>query len=71
MALGEFIKDNQEVIDNFEERNYPDLTGAVMSFSKITDMKVPQYVYKGDEKMPFTERDPEYQKIFIAEFISG
>lgn len=70
MVLGDILEYSQEIIDNSEERYYPDLTGAVMPFSKITDKEEPQYFYEGDEKIPFTERDPEYKKIFIAEFLT-
>ncbi|MHA2008367.1 MAG: hypothetical protein ACXABO_04010 [Promethearchaeota archaeon] len=70
MALGDILRYSQEIIDNFEEKYYPDLTGVVMPFSEIKDEKDPQFIYKGEEKIPFAERDPEYQKTFIAEFLN-
>jgi len=69
MALEYSIKNVQEVIDDFEDKPYPDLSGAVILFSKINyNAKEPQYIYIGYEKLAFNERHPLYQKIFREEF---
>lgn len=69
MSSGYDLKYVQEVIDDFEEKHYPDLSDAVILFSKINLTKVePQYIYMGHEKLTFNERHPLYQKIFREEF---
>jgi len=69
ISSGYAFKYVQEVIDDFEEKHYPDLSEAVILFSKINHTKVePQYIYMGHEKLTFNERHPLYQKIFREEF---
>ncbi len=69
MALGEKIIIFREIIDQFEEEYYPDISDAVVPFSKVNPSKKSQYIYEGHEKIPFTKRHPTYQKIFIYEFL--
>jgi len=69
MSLGDKITIFREIIDQFEEEFYPDISGAVIPFSNVYTNKESQYIYDGHEKMPFTKRHPGYQKIFIYEFL--
>jgi len=43
---------------------------AVISFSKIIPAPHEEYIYTGEEKMSFSERDPVYQTLFRNEFQS-
>lgn len=43
-----------------------ELSEAVIPFS---DLKESQYIYIGCEMIPFKERHPEFQKIFLNEFL--
>ena len=70
MGLADNLRIYQEIINDFEERYYPIISGAVTPFSRFEKMREPQYIYKGDEKIPFNERHPEYQNIFITEFLT-
>jgi len=70
MALGDSFKITQEIIDNFEDTYYVDLTDAITPFSKLNNNENVLYIYFGFEKIPFKLRDPEYQEILIAEFVS-
>jgi hypothetical protein len=41
-----------------------------MPFSEPHKFEETHYIYNGDEKIPFNERDSEYQQIFKEEFLS-
>jgi len=69
MALGDKITIFLEIIDQFEEEYYPDISGAVIPFSNVGTSKESQYIYDGHEKIPFTKRHPAYQETFISEFL--
>lgn len=69
MALEEKIIIFREIIDRFEDEYYPDISDAVVPFSKVDSSQKSQYIYDGHEKIPFSERHPTYQKIFIYEFL--
>jgi hypothetical protein len=66
----EVIKINQKNINQFEENLFPDISGAVMPFSDANKFEESQYIYNGDEEIPFNERHPEYQRIFKEEFLN-
>ena len=69
MALEDKITIFQEIIDQFEDEYYPDISNAVIPFSNVSTKADFQYIYEGHEKIPFTKRHPTYQKIFIYEFL--
>ncbi len=69
MALEDKIIIFREIIDHFEDEYYPDISDAVVPFSKVFTNKESQYIYDGHEKIPFTKRDSIYQKIFVKEFL--
>lgn len=58
-----------EIIDEFEDEFYPDISAAVIPFSNVGIKKEEQYIYYGYEQIPFNKRHPTYQKIFIYEFL--
>ena len=45
-----------------------DLKRAVISFSKLSEYSTPEYIYTGQERIPFKNRHPEYQSILRNEF---
>lgn len=67
MITEDVIRIYQKSIIQFEENLYPDISGAVMPFSDVK--KFEEYIYNGDEEIPFKERHPEYQQIFKEEFL--
>ncbi|MFX1532252.1 MAG: hypothetical protein ACFFBC_14140 [Promethearchaeota archaeon] len=69
MISEDVIKIYQETIDQFEENFYPDISGAVLHLSDINKNEESDYIYNGDEEIPFNERHPEYQRIFKEEFL--
>ena len=71
MVVADDMKILLDIIDRFEEKFYPNLREAVIPFSEIVEIQYVEYIYTGDEKIPFEKRLPEYQKIFIAEFLSS
>jgi len=44
------------------------LKDLVISFTEIFGSEKPQYIYIGNEKIPFKKRHPVYQTIFKKEF---
>ena len=68
MMTEEVIKIYQQSIERLDEMLVPDISGAVMPFEESNKFKETQYIYNGDEKIPFNERDREYQQIFKEEF---
>ncbi len=42
-----------------------------MPFSSIDESTKTEYIYIGNEKIPFKERLPEYQTILIQEFFDS
>lgn len=69
MITEKVIKIYQKSIYEFEENLFPDISGAVMPFSETKKFEETQFIYNGDEEIPFNERDPEYQRIFKEEFL--
>ena len=70
MAADNIYKIVQEIFESSElpERR-TDVSRAFVPFSLVSTNKESKYIYIGSEKMPFKERDPNYQKIFIYEFL--
>ena len=69
MAVEEKISIFLEIIDQFENKFYPDISEAVVPFSSVGNKEECKYIYHGHERIPFNERHPTYQKIFIREFL--
>ncbi|MFX1379918.1 MAG: hypothetical protein ACFFA4_12585 [Promethearchaeota archaeon] len=47
------------------------LAEIVIPFSEFGESKKDQDLYEGTEKMPFSERDPQYKEILKDEFALG
>jgi len=69
MMTEEVIKIYQKSIERLDELLIPDISGALMPFPESNQFEETQYIYNGDEKIPFNERDSEYQQIFKGEFL--
>ena len=69
MISEDTMKIYQENIIQVEENFYPDISGAVLHLSDLNKNEESEYIYNGDEKIPFNERHPEYQRIFKEEFL--
>lgn len=69
MMTEEVIKIYQKSIERLDEMLVPDISGAVMPFEESNKFEETKYFYNGDEKIPFNERDSEYQQIFKDEFL--
>jgi len=48
-----------------------DYSKAFISFSNVDGYANSEHIYIGTEEIPFKERHPEYQKLFIYEFLTG
>ncbi|MFX1278266.1 MAG: hypothetical protein ACFFA3_02545 [Promethearchaeota archaeon] len=68
MLTEDVIKIYQQSIERLDEIVIPNISGAVMSFHN-SDKFEEKYIYTGEEKIPFNERDSEYQQIFKDEFL--
>ena len=56
-----------EIYEMPSEREH-DFSRAIIPFSKIFKSYKPSDIYSGREKIPFSERDPEYKMILRQEF---
>jgi len=54
-----------EVVEKF-----PDISRLVVPFSIAFKKLNPPDIYKGEELIPFVERDLEFKEIFIQEFLT-
>lgn len=50
-----------------KEEEYFDLRRAIIPFS-LFFLKDEQFIYEGNEKIPFSKRDPLYKTILLQEF---
>lgn len=46
-----------------------DYSKGFIPFSNINEFGNAKYIYFGNEKIPFKNRPPEYQELFINEFL--
>ncbi|MFX1376967.1 MAG: hypothetical protein ACFFA0_14270 [Promethearchaeota archaeon] len=69
MITEEVIRIFKRSNERLEEMLVPDISGALMSYSNSNKFEENQYIYTGEEKIPFNERDTEYQQIFKDEFL--
>jgi len=61
----------QERFEPTDQQLILDYSKAFTSFSNIDKSNNSQYIYMGNERIPFKERHPKYQYIFIIEFLEG
>ncbi|MHA1988486.1 MAG: hypothetical protein ACW98D_17790 [Promethearchaeota archaeon] len=71
MAIEEEYSIFLEIIEQFENQYYPDISEAVVPFSDLGYKDESEYIYHGHERIPFNERHPTYRKIFIREFLTA
>jgi hypothetical protein len=69
MLSKDVFKIYQQSLERLDEIIVPNISDAVMPFSDSSKFEVEQYIYTGEEKIPFNERNPDYQKIFKDEFL--
>jgi hypothetical protein len=68
MASDNIYKIVQEIFRFSEQDPTSDISTVSVSFSNVGNTIVHNYIYFGNEKIPFNNRHPEYQKIFMNEF---
>ncbi len=61
----------QEKFEPTDQQLILDYSKVFISFSNTAESANSQYIYMGNEKIQFKERHPQYQYIFIAEFLEG
>ena len=69
MIAKDFFKIYQEFFEPTDQQTILDYSRAFIPFSSINEPSSSKYIYFGNEKIPFKERHPEYQKLFIYEFL--
>ena len=70
MGVGFFYKifyDNYLKLNSLE--NYPNISTLIIPFSEIIGNKSTPDIYKGNELIPFKEKDSKFKKILINEFL--
>jgi hypothetical protein len=67
MMTEEVLKIYQKSIERLDDILVPDISGALMPFEETNQFE--EYIYNGDEKIPFKERLSDYQQIFKDEFL--
>ena len=60
------LKENIYIVPN---TNFFDLSHAIISISSFFQKSPRLDLYTGMENIPFEERDPEYKKILLSEFL--
>ena len=69
MVVDDYNKIWQEIFDLSENPPFLDISHLSIPFSALDGFKKPQDIYIGHEKICFKERDQDYKKIFIQEFL--
>lgn len=62
-----YYENNESLNGNIVELDV-DYSKIVIPFSKMYKSSRMNYLYSGDEKIPFKERDPDYRLILHQEF---
>ena len=70
MVVDDYNKIWKEIFDLSENPPFLDISRLSIPFSALGDSKKPLDIYVGHEKICFKERDQDYKKIFIQEFLS-
>lgn len=71
METEDIHKTIQSIFQPTEQPHFPDVSRLLTPFTSIGDIEKPRFLYDGTEEIPFKERHPEYQEIFINEFLSN
>ncbi|MFX0029013.1 MAG: hypothetical protein ACFE8B_07380 [Candidatus Hermodarchaeota archaeon] len=62
----ESIKKNHPVIIEMDQKSI--VEQIIIPFSEISSQVKEEYIYIGDEKIPFKERHPVFQTLMLSEF---
>lgn len=66
--LEKFYEDVQKSRKEVSPELYPSNSDYVIPFSKMFERKESRYIYIGDEKIPFTEKNPDFKTMLRHEF---
>ena len=69
MDVDNIYKIVQHIFRSLELPIKNDVSNAVIPFSKINPNQENLYIYSGCEEIQFKKRHPEYQLIFLNEFM--
>ncbi len=72
LKIDKKMVDVDQVVDQEFEvvEKFPDISRLVVPFSIAFKKFNPPDIYKGEELIPFVERDLEFKEIFIQEFLT-
>lgn len=71
MVSGKVHKIYHKIFEPTDQQIILEVSKAFMPFSNIDESTKTEYIYIGNEEIPFKERHPEYQRIFIKEFLDA
>ena len=60
----------QERFEPTDQQLILDYSRGFIPFSNISESTKSKYIYIGTENIPFNERHPKYQALFIQEFLT-
>ena len=66
--LEQFYMDVQKRRKEVSPELYSSCSSYVIPFSKMFERKESQYIYFGNEKIPFKEMNPEFKTVLRREF---
>ncbi|MFW9988083.1 MAG: hypothetical protein ACFFC3_05465 [Candidatus Odinarchaeota archaeon] len=70
MVVDDYKKIWREILNLSENHKFLDVSHLSIPFSAINDSNKPQDIYVGQEKISFKDRNQDYKKIFIQEFLT-
>ena len=70
METKDMHKTIQSIFQPSEQPQFPDVSKLLTHFRNLSENERPQFLYDGSEEIPFNERLPEFQEIFIHEFLT-
>ena len=68
MVSAKVDKIYQKIFEPTDQQIILEVSKAFMPFSNIDESKKTEYIYLGNEEIPFKERDSEYKMILRQEF---
>ncbi|MFX0021962.1 MAG: hypothetical protein ACFE9S_06520 [Candidatus Hermodarchaeota archaeon] len=69
MSTGKIEKIFLNELEPTDQQLILDSSKAYIPFSNISETAKSEYIYTGNEEIPFKERHPIYQELFIYEFL--
>ena len=70
METEEIYKTIPAIFQPAEQSHFPDISRLVTPFANVSEIERCLFIYDGTEEIPFEERLPVYQEIFIHEFLA-